>query len=74
LGKAGDLVNVKPGYARNYLVPRGFAVSANSRNVKKLEHEKAAIERRIEKQRVAATSIADRIAGMTLQFERLVGE
>ena len=74
LGKAGQLVKVKAGYARNYLVPQGLAISANTKNVKKLEHEQAAVGRRIEKQRKGAEAIAGRINGMTLQFERLVGE
>ena len=49
LGKIGDLVKVKPGYARNFLVPRGFAVEANPRNVKELEHQKRQMERKLQK-------------------------
>jgi large subunit ribosomal protein L9 len=74
LGKAGELVTVKPGYGRNYLLPRGLAVSATTRNVKKLEHDRGVIERRIAKQTAEAQGLAERIGGMTLQFERLVGE
>ncbi len=74
LGKAGELVAVRPGYGRNYLVPRGFAVSATVSNKNRLDHEKAVIERRVEKERASATEIAGRIGGMTLQFERQVGE
>jgi large subunit ribosomal protein L9 len=74
LGKAGELVTVKPGYGRNYLVPRGFAVSATVRNKNRLEHEKAVIERRVAKERASATEIAAKINGITLQFERVVGE
>jgi large subunit ribosomal protein L9 len=74
LGKAGELVSVKPGFGRNYLLPRGFAVSATADNRQALEHNRAAIEKRVAKQRAAATSIAERLNGMTLQFERLVGE
>ena len=47
LGKAGELVSVRPGYGRNYLVPRGFAVSATVRNKNRLDHEKAVIERKV---------------------------
>lgn len=50
LGKIGDLVKVKPGYARNYLVPQGFAVQANPRNIKELEHHKRQLERKLQKQ------------------------
>jgi large subunit ribosomal protein L9 len=74
LGKAGELVSVRPGYGRNYLVPRGLAVTATVRNKNRLDHEKAVIARRVEKERVGATEIAARINGMTLQFERMVGE
>lgn len=74
LGKAGDLVTVRPGYGRNYLVPRGLAVSATVHNKNQLEHERRAIEKRVLKERASATEIANRLNGMTLQFERRVGE
>ncbi|HEY0988844.1 MAG TPA: 50S ribosomal protein L9 [Kofleriaceae bacterium] len=74
LGKAGELVTVRPGYGRNYLVPRGLAVSATVRNKNRLEHEKSLIERKIAKERASATELATRLNGMTLQFERIVGE
>jgi large subunit ribosomal protein L9 len=74
LGKAGELVTVRPGYGRNYLVPRGLAVSATVRNKNRLDHDKAVIERRVAKERATATELAGRINGMTLQFERMVGE
>ncbi len=74
LGKAGELVSVKPGYGRNYLVPQGYAVTATVRNKTRLDHEKSLIERRIEKERVSATETAAKLNGITLQFERSVGE
>jgi large subunit ribosomal protein L9 len=74
LGKAGELVSVRAGYGRNYLVPRGLAVSATVRNKNRLEHEKALIERKVAKERASATEIAAKINVMTLQFERIVGE
>jgi large subunit ribosomal protein L9 len=74
LGKAGELVSVRPGYGRNYLVPRGLAVSATVRNKNRLDHEKVVIEKKVAKERATATEIAARINGMTLQFERMVGE
>jgi large subunit ribosomal protein L9 len=74
LGKAGELVTVRPGYGRNYLVPRGLAVSATTRNRNRLEHEKSLIERKVTKERASATELATRLNGMTLQFERIVGE
>jgi large subunit ribosomal protein L9 len=74
LGKAGELVSVRPGYGRNYLVPRGLAVTATVTNKNRLDHDKAVIERRVAKERATATELANRINGMTLQFERVVGE
>ena len=46
LGKSGELVSVKPGYGRNYLIPQGLAVLATERNVKLLEHHKRTIAQR----------------------------
>jgi large subunit ribosomal protein L9 len=74
LGKAGELVEVKPGYGRNYLIPQGLAVTASSRNVTRLEHERKVVERRVVKEVASASDVAGKINGMTLQFERLVGE
>jgi large subunit ribosomal protein L9 len=74
LGKAGELVTVRPGYGRNYLVPRGLAVSATVRNRNRLDHEKALIERKVARERASATELGNRINGITLQFERMVGE
>ena len=74
VGDAGQLVTVKPGFGRNYLLPQGLALSATKRNIKQLEHNRAMIERRVAKQRSENESMAKRIGSMTLQFERLVGE
>jgi large subunit ribosomal protein L9 len=74
LGKAGELVSVKPGYGRNYLVPNGMAVTATVTNKNRLDHEKALIGRRVAKELATANEIATRINGMTLQFERQTGE
>jgi len=74
LGKAGELVSVKPGYGRNYLVPRGMAVSATVRNKNRLDHEKSLIEKKVAKEKAVATEVAAKINVMTLQFERQVGE
>ena len=74
LGKAGELVSVKPGYGRNYLVPNGMAVTATVTNKNRLDHDKAVIGKRVAKELATATEIATRINGMTLQFERQTGE
>lgn len=74
LGDAGELVTVKSGYGRNYLVPKGLALTATKHNIKKLEHDRAMIAQKVAKQRAENEALASRIDGMTLQFERLVGE
>ncbi len=74
LGKAGELVSVKHGFGRNYLVPRGMAVSATAANVHRLEHDKRVIARKVAKERAGAESQAERINVVTLQFDRSVGD
>ena len=74
LGAAGELVSVKPGFGRNYLVPRGMAVTATVHNKQRLAHEQAQIAKRVAKARAGANDIATKLAAMTLQFERVVGD
>jgi large subunit ribosomal protein L9 len=74
LGHSGELVAVKPGYGRNYLIPQGMAVLATTKNVAKVEHEKRQIEARASKLRKDAEGIAARVAGVTVTLERQVGE
>jgi large subunit ribosomal protein L9 len=74
LGDAGEVVSVKNGYGRNYLLPQGLAVLATGRNKAKFEHDRVSIEKRVAKQRADAQSIAERVNLMTLKFERRVGE
>jgi large subunit ribosomal protein L9 len=74
LGTIGDVVKVKPGYARNYLLPRGLAVEASTRNLHELEHQKRVIaDKRLREQKSAA-AIADKLAGVKLVFEVRAGE
>ncbi len=74
LGRSGELVWVKPGYGRNYLIPQGLAMIATVRNVARMDHERKQIETRALKLRKDAEGIAQRLAGVTLQIERQVGE
>lgn len=74
LGKAGDVVKVKNGYGRNYLVPQGFAVTATERNKRRLEHDRQVIAKRVAEEQAEASSLAARLNGMILQFERRVSE
>ena len=74
LGKAGDTVKVSDGYARNYLVPQGLAIEANTRNLKTMEHEKKHILQAAAKERKKAEDIAEKLAGITCTIARRVGE
>jgi large subunit ribosomal protein L9 len=74
LGEEGDVVKVKDGYARNFLLPQGLAISASKANLAILEKEKAAIAARKESMRSDAESIAKRITGITVVIEQRAGE
>jgi large subunit ribosomal protein L9 len=74
LGKSGELVRVRPGYARNYLIPRALAVPATSRNVAQIEHERVVSAAKAQKARAQAGSIGDRLAAVTLTLARKVGD
>jgi large subunit ribosomal protein L9 len=74
LGKAGELVSVKSGFGRNYLVPQGMAMTASKQNMSELEAKQRRIAAKVAKESKEAGSLAERINGMTLQFERLFGE
>lgn len=74
LGKIGDLVKVKPGYARNFLVPRGLALEANPRNVKELEHQKRQLERKMQKLTQEAEVLKQRIEALSCVFSHRAGE
>jgi large subunit ribosomal protein L9 len=74
LGQIGDVVKVKPGYARNYLLPRGLAVVADKRNIKRLEHEQRVVGERRERVLRAAQSAAEKIAAVRLTIKARAGE
>lgn len=74
LGEEGDIVKVKSGYARNYLIPKNIAVIANKANLAQLAQEKAAIETRREKQRQEAEALSKKITGSVIIIEHRVGE
>jgi large subunit ribosomal protein L9 len=74
LGKAGDLVKVADGYARNFLVPKGLAAEASGRNLKVFEHEKQRIMQQAEKIQKQAEEAAARLSAVTCTIARRVGE
>jgi large subunit ribosomal protein L9 len=74
LGARGEIVRVKSGYARNYLLPRRLAVEATASNVKQIEGERAALAKREAKERSTAELQANQLKSLNLKFERKVGE
>ena len=74
LGKAGDAVKVSDGYARNFLIPKGFAIEANFKNLNVLDHEKKMILAKAEKEKKNAETLAEKFKGMTCTITRRVGE
>jgi len=74
LGKAGDLVKVADGYARNFLIPKGLAAEASSRNLKTFEHEKQRIMQQAEKIQKLAEEMAAKLSAVTCTIARRVGE
>lgn len=73
LGIIGEVVKVKPGYARNYLFPQGLAVPADSRNMARLEHEKGLIEIKKQRERGTYERMAQTLKGMKLEIEARAG-
>jgi large subunit ribosomal protein L9 len=74
LGRSGEMVTVKPGYGRNYLLPRQLAVPANEANVRQLEHDRGVISARQAKLRGNAEEQAKRINAVAVTIARKVGE
>ena len=74
LGKAGDVIEVKNGYARNYLIPRNLAVKAEAGQMKRLEHEKKVLHDKQEKHLKEARALADKISSTSCTISVQVGE
>jgi large subunit ribosomal protein L9 len=74
LGKSGELVTVKDGYARNYLLPRNLAMLASTANVRQLDHEKKVIELRQAKLKGTATEQAKKLENTQVKIARKVGD
>jgi large subunit ribosomal protein L9 len=74
LGKVGEVVKVREGYGRNYLLPNKKALIANSKNIKVLEAQKKMIEAKAAKDLANVEVVAKRLGELVLTFEREVGE
>ena len=74
LGASGELVKVRPGFARNFLLPRKLAVPATTAQVNRLNHEKAVAVARAEKNKKEAQALAEKIGALKVTLARAVGE
>jgi len=74
LGEAGDLVSVRPGFARNYLLPGGRAILATESNVRELEHKRRVVAAKVAKERKEQTALRDRIQAVVLAVTARAGE
>lgn len=73
-GAAGAICEVKGGYARNYLIPRGLAVPASEGTVRALTQQRQAVQRREERRRAEADALVDRLKGVVIEIRSRAGE
>jgi large subunit ribosomal protein L9 len=74
LGHIGDIVKVRPGYARNYLIPRGLATLADRRNLSALEHEKRIVEEKRKRAMTAAEAMVAKLSATKVTIAARAGE
>lgn len=74
LGKRGDVVDVKPGYARNFLLPQGMVLEATEANRRHFEKMKAQIDAQLAEEKAAAEQVAEELAKIRVEISKKVGE
>ena len=74
LGKMGEIVDVKRGYARNYLLPQDFALEATPKNMKQLEHSKRIVAAKIKKVQTESATMAEKMNAVTITLTHSAGE
>ncbi len=74
LGESGAIVTVKPGFARNYLIPQGLAAVASSRNIKMIEHKLKEIQKEIDVAKAQADQVKARLAEVSVTVTKASGE
>ena len=74
LGEMGEIVKVAPGYGRNFLIPKGFALPATLSNRKQLNHLVAQVERRKERERQEALGVLGQLDNLSITISKQVGE
>lgn len=73
-GTFGDIVNVKDGFANNYLIPRGIAIPATESNIKHIKSILEQRSRKLQKEKEKALALAEKLKGLELEIQRQVGE
>ncbi|MCI0488096.1 MAG: 50S ribosomal protein L9, partial [Blastocatellia bacterium] len=74
LGRRGEVVKVRAGYGRNYLLPQGLAIKATAGNKRMIEEQRRLLTKRETREHASAQSEAERLDGLRLRFDRRVGE
>ena len=74
LGQPGAIVNVKPGYARNYLIPQNLAAPATSKNIKMMEHQVEEIQRQIDAAKTEAEQVKVRLSEISVTITKPAGD
>ena len=74
LGEIGDIINVKPGYARNFLFPKGIAVRFSKRNIARADEQKKTLQKRVERESKANQELMTKLAKVEISIEVEVGE
>lgn len=74
LGDMGNIVDVKNGYGRNYLIPRDLAVEANTKNIKQIEHQKKLLQSKIKKVKMEGEELAGKISSISISIDVKSGE
>jgi large subunit ribosomal protein L9 len=74
LGKSGEVVKVRPGYARNFLLPRGYAVPATTAHLNRISHEKAVAIAKADKLKKEMQDLAAKISALVVQLPVKVGD
>lgn len=74
VGSMGQIIDVSDGFARNYLIPKGLAVPANTRNIRELEHQKKVIQERAKKVKITAQTISEKLSNIKLILKAKAGE
>jgi large subunit ribosomal protein L9 len=74
VGKRGDIVNIAPGFGRNYLIPKKLAAVVTASNLKMVEIDRQALKKRLEKERESYQDVIQKLNQVTLSFSRKAGE